>query len=69
MGPTRRVAPFTELGRSDVGRDAGPSADPGRQAATDTRRGHPRNHQPPAEGANGRPKRPVHTVRVSTLFL
>lgn len=55
--------------RSRVARDTGPPAELGRQAATDTRRGRPGNHQPPAERANGRPKRPVHTIRVSTLFL
>ncbi len=55
--------------RNRVARDAGPSPQPGPQKATDTRRGRPMNHQPPAKGANGRPKRPVHTIRVSTLFL
>ncbi|MFF5933677.1 PEP/pyruvate-binding domain-containing protein [Streptomyces sp. NPDC012508] len=32
MGPTRRVVPFAELGRSDVGRVGGNSASPGEMA-------------------------------------
>ncbi|WP_418960895.1 hypothetical protein [Streptomyces tritici] len=50
-------------------RDTGPTVNLDRQAATETWRGRPTNHQPTAEGANERPKRTVHTVRVSRVFL
>lgn len=55
--------------RKRAARDTGPSAQPYRQTTPNTGRGRPMNHQTPAEGANGRLKRPVHTIRVSTLFL
>ncbi|MFD0367994.1 hypothetical protein [Streptomyces sp. NPDC059071] len=55
--------------RHRLAQDAGPTAQLGRPAATDMRGGRPEKHQPPAVGVNGRPLRPVHTIRVSALFL
>ncbi|MFE3389922.1 putative PEP-binding protein [Streptomyces anulatus] len=56
--------------RHRVAADTGLPARRGRRAATgDALPGRPKNHQLPAKGEMGRPRRPVHTVKVPTCFL
>ncbi|MGW5781675.1 hypothetical protein [Streptomyces sp. NPDC003863] len=56
--------------RHRVARNTEPQARHGTRAATgDALPGRSGNRRLPTEGTNGRPRRPVHTIRVSALFL